>query len=99
MEKWFRCTCGRPLVLEEGGGVTCPNCGKRHGMPEPPRQLTTAEVAERLGVRPVTVRVWCERGLVPGATREGSGNRAVWRIPEESVAHIQRPRVGRPRKT
>ena len=97
MERWFHCTCGYALVLEEGGSVTCPHCGKRHGAPER-RLLSVTEVAERLGVNPITVHRWCERGLVPEATREQHGRRHSWRIPEDSVAHIRRPRPGRRRK-
>ncbi|HEX6972152.1 MAG TPA: helix-turn-helix domain-containing protein [Limnochordia bacterium] len=42
--------------------------------------LTTEEVAERLSVRPNTVRVWLRRGELRGVQIHGR-----WRIPETAL--------------
>lgn len=59
------------------------------------KKLTTAEVAERLGVAQVTVNVWCLRGLFPGATREDTPRGPVWTIPESDVQNFVKPKRGR----
>lgn len=61
-------------------------------------QLTTAQVAERLGVHISTVIIWCKRGLLPGCTFIGPAGRGMWLIPEEALERFVRPRRGRPRK-
>lgn len=48
-------------------------------------ELGTAEVARRYGVATITVRRWCEAGLLPGAKKIGVGKRATWLIPESAL--------------
>ncbi len=62
------------------------------------KRLTTAEVAERLGVAQVTVSVWCNRGRFPGAVREDTPRGPVWLIPVSDLKGFKLPKVGRPRK-
>lgn len=60
--------------------------------------LTAAQVAAKLGVSSVTVRVWCRRGLFPHAelkeTEFGSG----WLIPNSDLEGFESPKMGRPSK-
>ena len=60
--------------------------------------LTTAEVAERLGVAQTTVREWCQKRLLVGAVKAGTGRRATWLIPLDALAKFTPPRGPRPRK-
>ena len=65
------------------------------------KKLTTAEAAARLGVKQITVNVWCLRGRFPGAAREDTPRGPVWMIPEEEVKNFVKPKRGRtpkPRK-
>ena len=66
-------------------------------MAEKERMLTPEEVAERLGVAPITVRRWCAKGQI-SALKEGSKYRGSWLIPESALAGFERPRPGRPRR-
>ena len=59
--------------------------------------LTTATVALRLGVEPMTVRRWCQRGLLPGAEKSGVEPRTTWLIPESALEGFTPPKRG-PRK-
>lgn len=59
------------------------------------KRLTTAEVAERLGVAQVTVNVWCLQGRFANATREETARGPVWTIPESDVKGFVKPRRGR----
>ena len=59
--------------------------------------LTTATVALRLGVAPVTVRRWCRIGLLPGAEKIGAEPRETWLIPESALEGFTPPKRG-PRK-
>ncbi len=58
--------------------------------------LTVAEVAERMGVAPATVRNWCQHGLLP-VHALGVGHRVTWLIPAEALDGFQRPPMGKPR--
>ncbi len=58
--------------------------------------LTVADLAERYGRRPSTVRMWLERGDFPQAYR--FQNRE-WRVPSGAVAEFDRARRGPPRPT
>ena len=60
--------------------------------------VTTRELAERLGVAQVTVKSWCQRGLLAGAVKAGSGRRAMWLIPEAALEEFEPP-GRRPKKT
>ncbi len=54
--------------------------------------LGTEEVARRYGVTTMTVRRWCEAGLLLGARKEGIGKRATWLIPESALEGFVPPR-------
>ena len=59
--------------------------------------LTTAEVAQRLGVAVRTVQAWCRAGRFPHAVQVGAGGHgSPWVIPEADLATFQRPPMGRP---
>ncbi len=59
--------------------------------------LMTKEVAERYGVSPITVRLWCRRGLFPHAYEQETPRGAVWMIPERDLDKFQMPKkTGRP---
>jgi len=58
--------------------------------------LTAVEVAERMGVSPVTVQRWARSGLLPGAELRVEAGRATWRIPAEALDDFERPRPGPP---
>ena len=62
-------------------------------------ELSTTQVAERLGVIADTVRKWCRRGLFPNAreVEESRGN--VWVIPASDLRGFEPPKkTGRPPK-
>jgi transposase len=51
---------------------------------------TTDEVAERLGRSAWTVRDWCNKGQVRGASKvHGRGRQGEWRIPHEELVRLQ----------
>jgi excisionase family DNA binding protein len=50
--------------------------------------MTVREVAERLRVRPETVRRWIAEGTV--RAQKPGGNRAGWRVPVEEVERLER---------
>ena len=63
------------------------------------RDLSTAQVAERFGVTPANVRVWCRRGLLAGAYELEESRGPVWMIPESALAGFEPPKkTGRPPK-
>lgn len=63
------------------------------------RELTTADVAERLGVSAITARWWCRRGLFPNAREQQTPRGPVWVIPEADLEGFAPPkRTGRPPK-
>ena len=55
--------------------------------------LTTAQVAQRLGVDPSTVRRWCESGRLE-AIKPGHD----WLVPVESLDGFEPPKRGRPKE-
>jgi hypothetical protein len=61
------------------------------------RELTANEVAERLNVANVTVRLWCRQGRFAHARSVDTPRGAVWYIPEKDLAGFVLPQVGRPK--
>lgn len=63
-----------------------------------PREgLTIKEVAERLGVAPITVHKWREKGMFPNAYKVYEGARAPWLIPESDLEGFKKPLMGNPK--
>lgn len=60
------------------------------------RPLTTATVAERLGVSVKTVSQWCREGRFPNAWKPS--RRSSWLIPASDLDTFTPPPMGRPRK-
>ena len=54
--------------------------------------INVKEAAQRLGVSIQTARLWCSKGLIPGAKKIGRD----WMIPVEALDMIERPKLGRP---
>ena len=63
------------------------------------KELTAAQVAERLDVGRSTVNLWCRQGKFPGARVEASPVGDYWMIPEKDVRDFQPPTKGRPPKS
>ncbi len=62
-------------------------------------ELSTGQVAERLGVIADTVRKWCRRGLFPNAREMDTPRGAVWMIPAGDLKGFEPPKkTGRPPK-
>jgi hypothetical protein len=60
-------------------------------------ELNTSEVAARLGVSPITARVWCRRGLFPNAYEREESRGSVWVIPAKDLEGFTPPKkTGRP---
>ncbi len=55
--------------------------------------LSAAQVAERFGRQPSTIRGWCSDGVFPNAYRR---NDREWRIPLEDVEALEERQRGRP---
>jgi len=60
--------------------------------------LTTQQVADRLGVGQSTVTLWCRQKRFPGAYRQETPRGALWWIPERDLQNFEPPKMGRPRK-
>ena len=61
--------------------------------------LTTAQVAERMGVSVHAVRFWIKRGLLPHAYARAESRGPVWMIPESDLEGFEPPKkTGRPPK-
>ena len=61
-------------------------------------ELSTSEVAGRLGVSAITVRLWCRRGLFRNAREMPTPRGPVWVIPDTDLENFKAPKLGRPRK-
>lgn len=57
--------------------------------------LTTKQVAERLKVKQVTVRAWCDKGFFKNARKESSPRGDFWLIPETDLNNFELPPRGR----
>lgn len=62
------------------------------------KQLTTREVAEKYGVKQITVRVWCEKGMFKNAYKDTSPRGDFWQIPETDLEGFE-PQLRRGRPT
>jgi hypothetical protein len=60
--------------------------------------LTSTQVAERLGKEARLVRMWCQQGRFPNAYLEDTPRGAVWLIPERDLEGFESPKMGRPKK-
>ena len=59
--------------------------------------MTTKQVAEKYGVKQITVRVWCEKGVFKNARKESSPRGDYWLIPESDLENFTpQGRRGRP---
>jgi predicted site-specific integrase-resolvase len=61
------------------------------------QELTTRDVAERLGAGVSTITLWCREGRFPHARSEETPRGLVWYIPESDLNGVEIKR-GRPRK-
>jgi predicted ArsR family transcriptional regulator len=62
--------------------------------------LSTSQVAERMGVSVHAVRFWIKRGLLPNAYEVQESRGSVWMIPESDLTGFEPPKkTGRPPKT
>ena len=66
------------------------------GMAKPVAKLSTAQVAERLGVSQAAVKKWCQKGLFAKAELVDTPRGPVWEIPESALETFKRPTMGRP---
>lgn len=62
------------------------------------KELSTSEVASRLGVSAITVRLWCRRRLFKNARELQTPRGPVWVIPITDVEGFKAPKLGRPKK-
>ena len=60
--------------------------------------LTTAQVAERLGIAKPTVTLWCRQGRFPNARHEETPFGSYWLIPASDLRDVEKPKPGRPPK-
>ena len=62
--------------------------------------MTTGNFSRASGIPAYNVVRWCQRGLIPGVTREETMRGPVWVIPASALETLDewRPVVGRPRK-
>jgi hypothetical protein len=62
------------------------------------KEYTTRELAEMYGVTPLTVRLWCDKGLFPNAEKKESPRGPYWSIPARDLKSFKPPSgPGRPR--
>jgi hypothetical protein len=57
-------------------------------------ELTTAEVAERLGASDRVVRLWCQAGRFPNARRVETPRGDYWTIPAGDLKNFVKPKPG-----
>ena len=62
------------------------------------KELSTSQVAARLNVSAITVRLWCRRGLFKNAREVETPRGPVWMIPVGDVEGFTSPKIGRPPK-
>lgn len=62
------------------------------------KELSTSEVAGRLGVSAITVRLWCRRRLFKNARELPTPRGPVWVIPITDLEGFKAPKLGRPKK-
>lgn len=62
------------------------------------KNLTTSQIAKRLNVSPITVRLWCRQGKFPKAYEDETPRGMVWLIPESDLENFEPPKTGRPLK-
>jgi hypothetical protein len=62
-------------------------------------ELTTSQVASRLGVGASTVRLWCTLKRFPRAYEVQSPRGPFWLIPEGDLEGFVVPKRGRPKKS
>lgn len=62
------------------------------------KELSTSEVAGRLGVSAITVRLWCRRRLFKNACELPTPRGPVWVIPITDLEGFEAPKLGRPKK-
>lgn len=72
--------------------------GSRAMKKKEPKMLTVKEAAEKIGAAAISVRVWANRGLFPGARKESTPMGEYWLIPETALANFEMGKPGRPRK-
>ena len=60
--------------------------------------LTSSQVADRLGKDKRLVRLWCQQGRFPNAYTEETPRGPVWMIPEGDLVGFEPPPMGRPPK-
>lgn len=73
----------------------CRECNNKKRAKKPEMSmLTSAEVAERLGIGKSTVTLWCNQGRFPNAEKRGRD----WLIPVGDVEAAEKPSRGRPPK-
>ncbi len=58
-------------------------------------KLTTAQVADRLGVSQQTVKLWCRQDKFPNAELELTARGPIWQIPESDLKDFTPPKRGR----
>jgi transcriptional regulator with XRE-family HTH domain len=59
------------------------------------QELTTSQLAERLGIGQSTARLWCKQGLFPNAHSVETPRGVVWMIPESDLENFIPPKRGR----
>ena len=59
------------------------------------KYLTTKEASELLSVKQVTVRSWCDKGLLRTARKENSPRGDYWIISERELKNFEPPMKGR----
>jgi hypothetical protein len=61
-------------------------------------ELTTSQVAARLGIGKSTVTLYCRQGRFPNAVEEDTPRGKLWWVPERDIEDFTPPTPGRPPK-